>query len=292
MAIKGHKSVVAPSDLVKELKALLERWREPGLYRVRPDLVVPDVSNRDHTGLSVDHIHFIATSMQRSGFRARPSPGDFSQKGNGKPHDIPVYVRGGPKCLIARRSLILMREMACREAGYPDVNIQEDGSLGWFCSLGSGHFTQALALFKHGNLSVFTGEPYIVPENDAALSDAVNIGVLSIVLREDTNIEDRRRISYLLNATHEYKWAVEANGEINISPEACYLERFSNFEAMAKNADSEALTELVRLELGYGMDEITGDRKKTHGQCTSSIESTDMLLEKHSKRTGSSMSKL
>ena len=26
-------------------------------------------------------------------------------------------------------------------------------------------------------------------------------------------------------------------------------------------ADSEALTELVRLELGYGMDEKTGERK-------------------------------
>ena len=102
----------------------------------------------------------------------------------------------------------------------------------------------------------------MVPKCDLPLSNAVNNGVLAIVLREDTDIEDRRRIAYLLNATHEYKWSLDKFGQVDISPEACYLERFSNFEAMTKHADSEALTELVRLELGYGMDETTGDRVK------------------------------
>ena len=41
MAIKGHKRVVRPSPEVRELKALLDRWREPELALVRSDLVVP-----------------------------------------------------------------------------------------------------------------------------------------------------------------------------------------------------------------------------------------------------------
>ena len=59
-------------------------------------------------------------------------------------------------------------------------------------------------------------------------------GVQSIVLREGMDIDDRRRLADLLNATHEYKWAVDLFGEVDISPEACYLERFNNFEAMSK----------------------------------------------------------
>jgi hypothetical protein len=223
---------------------------------------VPDVSNREHTGLSLDHIHFLATSMQTGGFRSRPAPGDYSERGRAnKPHDIPVYVRGSPNCLIARRSLREMRAMALRDPDYPSVMIEERDQPGWFCSLGNGHFTQALNCFRQRMPSVFTGEPYVVPEGDAALRDAVEHGVFAIVLREETDIDDRRRIAFLLNATHEYKWSVDAEGQIDISPAACYLERFSNFEAMSKHADSEALTELVRIELGYGMDETTGNRK-------------------------------
>lgn len=269
MAITGYRTVVAPSARVVELKRLLDRWREARLARVRCDRVVCDVSNRAHTGLSLDHIHFLATSMQTQGFRARPAPGDYSRdysRASAAPHDVPVYVRGSPNCLIARRSLREMRAMAAREPGYPRVLIADEeagggGGRGWFCSLGNGHFTQALNCFRQRLPSAFTGEPYAVPESDAALRDAVEHGVLAIVLREDTDIDDRRRIAFLLNATHEYKWSLDADGQVDISPEACYLERFSNFEAMSKHADSEELTELVRIELGYGMDEATGNRK-------------------------------
>ena len=105
---------------------------------------------------------------------------------------------------------------------------------------------------------MFTGTPYAPPPGDTALREALELGVQSIVLREDMDIEDRRRVAHLLNATHEYKWGVDLFGAVDIRPEVCYLEKFSNFEAMSKVADSEELTELVRMELGYGMEEDGG----------------------------------
>ena len=60
-----------------------------------------------------------------------------------------------------------------------------------------------------------------------------------------------RRIATLLNDTHSYKWTVDSTGAMDISPENCYLERFTQFEAQTKNADSEALSALVQLELAY-----------------------------------------
>ena len=66
----------------------------------------------------------------------------------------------------------------------------------------------------------------------------------------DTPIEARRKIAGLLNDTHDYKWTVDSTGSVDISPENCYLERFTQFEAQIKAADSEALSALVQLELG------------------------------------------
>eukprot|EP00946_MAST-07B_sp_MAST-7B-sp1_P002186 g2186.t1 len=292
MAITGYKTVVEPSPLVRELKRLLDRWREEDLIVVRSDRVVPDISNRGHTGLSLDHIHFLATSMQTSGFRARPAPGDFSSKGIGKPHDVPVYVRGSPQCVIARRSILEMRAMAEREPDYPRVHIDENDARGWFCSLGNGHFTQALNCFRQHIRSVFTGERYAVPKSDVALSAAVNDGVLAIVLREDTDIEDRRRIAFLLNATHQYKWSLDKFGQVDISPEASYLQQFSNFEAMSKHADSEELTELVRLELGYGMNEKTGDRIKARPDVARSSTMSSTSSVQHNVWPGQPRAKL
>ena len=79
-AIKGYKKVTEPTQDVKDLKFLIDQWREPEMCPVRSDLVVPDSSNRMHTGLSVDHVHYLATCMMKDGFRARlprpnPHPG-------------------------------------------------------------------------------------------------------------------------------------------------------------------------------------------------------------------------
>ena len=61
MAIKGYKKKVEPSAEVMELKKLIDSWREPAAVYVDSRLVVPDTSNRSHTGLSVDHCHLIAS---------------------------------------------------------------------------------------------------------------------------------------------------------------------------------------------------------------------------------------
>ena len=78
----------------------------------------------------------------------------------------------------------------------------------------------------------------------------MQIGVESIVLRQDTPIEVRRELGHLLNANHEYKWTVDQQGVVDITAQSCELHRFTNFEALSKLLDNEALGQLVNLELG------------------------------------------
>lgn len=67
----------------EKLAALISEWREPGaLVRVPPAFVVPDSTNREHTQLSVEHIHYIASLMEK-GFKSR-------RPGSTEGHDIPV----------------------------------------------------------------------------------------------------------------------------------------------------------------------------------------------------------
>merc|ERR1711904_445011 len=111
--------------------------------------------------------------------------------------------------------------------------------------------------FRQNIPSIYSQRPFEVPAGDLALKEALSHGVDSIVLREDTPIEVRREVAHLLNATNEYKWTVTAAGEMDITPASCQLHRFTNFEAMSKDLDNEALSQLVHLELGVSkeMDE-------------------------------------
>lgn len=251
MVIKGYRTKVTPTDKVKQLKYLLDTWREKDLANVRSCDIVPDASNRSHTGLSIDHVHFIASSMLTKGFRSRE--GGVKVREKVQPHDIPVLCRGSFKCPIARDSLHFWRIQVKKEPRFPKVVINEEN---FFTSLGNGHFTQALNLFRHQQLSKFTGKPFVPPPADEKLWNALDEGVQAIVLRQDTPIEVRREIATLLNDTHDYKWTVDPiTGEVDISPENCYNERYTQFEAQAKNADSEALSALVQLELGIFVNE-------------------------------------
>jgi hypothetical protein len=81
----------------KELKFLLDAWREKGpLIKVKSCHVVPDSSNRGHTGLFIDHVHFIASNILKSGFRSWD--GDVAKRRKVQPHDIPVLCRGDSTC--------------------------------------------------------------------------------------------------------------------------------------------------------------------------------------------------
>ena len=253
MVIKGYRTKVKPTAQVLELKRILELWRETGIgmIQVKSSDVVPDSSNRSHTGLSIDHVHFIASSILKKGFRARE--GDVKTRSKMQPHDIPVLVRGSSTCPIAQDSLHFWRASVEKEPRFPKIVVNESN---FFTSLGNGHFTQALNLFRHQQLSKFTGKPFVPPIEDDKLKDALEEGVAAIVLRQETPIEVRRHVAALLNDTHDYKWTVNKwTGEVDISPEHCYNERFTQFEAQAKNADSEALSALVQLELGIFVNE-------------------------------------
>jgi hypothetical protein len=246
MVVKGFRKCVVATEEVKELKRLIEHWREPGMIRVKSCDIVPDSSNRSHTGLSIDHVHFIASNILKNGFRSRA--GDVRARRKTQPHDIPVLVRGGRNSTIAVESLAFWKKNVQDEPRFPKVKVSGDRL--WFTSLGNGHFTQALNLFRQESISKFTGQPFVAPPGDHALWDVLENGVSSIVLRADTPIEARRKIAGLLNDTHDYKWTVDSTGSVDISPENCYLERFTQFEAQIKAADSEALSALVQLELG------------------------------------------
>ena len=59
----------------------------------------------------------------------------------------------------------------------------------------------------------------------------------------------------LLNDVHDYCWGVDGKGNVIIEGKGCGYLKFSQFEALSKSLDSEALTALVRMELGAGGDE-------------------------------------
>jgi len=245
MGIRGYKKFVTPTPEIHELKQLIDKWREPSLEFISSRLVVPDTSNRGHTGLSVDHCHLIASIIQVDGFRSREP--DFVRKGQ-QGHDIPVLVRGSPDSPISSESLSYWKEATAGEPLFPRVKIGETGE--WFTSLGNGHFMQALNLLDQRMANVFTEEKFIPNPADAALGRALSQGVQSIVLRPDIPVADRRRLAILLNSTHDYKWGVDASGAVDVRPEACANARYTLFEAETKFIDAGLLSLRVRLELG------------------------------------------
>ena len=122
MVIKGFRTKVEPGPKVEELKFLLESWREDKVVKVKSSNIVPDSSNRGHTGLSIDHVHFIASSILKKGFRSRE--GDIKQRRKRQPHDIPVLCRGGPACPIAVDSLKYWKDTVLKEPLFPKVLVQ------------------------------------------------------------------------------------------------------------------------------------------------------------------------
>ena len=144
MGIKGFRTKVLPSKKEKELKALLDRWRESPqsgerakvatsrvrqrgrckLLKVKSTDIVPDSSNRMHTGLSLDHIHYIASNIHIHGFREHVAGATAAERrARGPPHDIPVLVRGSLNCPIATASLRIWRETVAGEVRYPPCRV-------------------------------------------------------------------------------------------------------------------------------------------------------------------------
>ena len=101
---------------------------------------------------------------------------------------------------------------------------------------------------------------HVVPPGDAALRDAIDNGVPSVVLRPETPRNVRMEISLLLNQTHLQKWDVDAQGQafaLPAEPELPGARKISQFEAISKVCDSEMLGSLLRGKLG--IDETLAD---------------------------------
>lgn len=224
------------------LNRLLSEWREPGMFNVPPRQVVPDFSNRGHTGLSVEHVHYLATQFKEKGFQKR-----VGKKG----HDIPVLIRDSPSSELGSKAVSNWRAKLDDEQGFPPREHYETlfREVEMFTSLGNGHFNQALNLFLTESKSIYSKDNYVIG-NDIELHQAVHVGVRALVLKNSIPLKDRETISKLLNSKREFAWDVNADGSLNILDAVEDTSACKQFIALSKVLDAQELNCLVRAELG------------------------------------------
>lgn len=225
-----------------ELNSIIQKYRRAGLRRVPPRMVIPDFSNRGHTGLSVEHVHYLAVSFRDKGFIPR--------KGN-EGHDIPVLCEESTSSDLGKKSVENWRGKLADEPGFPPKEHYEQlfAGSGMYTSLGNGHFNQALNLFANECQSIYSGQRYEIG-SDANLREAIESGVASIVLRSDISLQERMIVSRLLNSKREFKWSVHDDGSVDISDSTEDTSYCKQFEALSKVLDAVELNCLVRAELG------------------------------------------
>eukprot|EP00434_Breviolum_minutum_P036214 symbB.v1.2.032082.t1/scaffold3800.1/size50142/3 len=214
---------------LKLLNDLISKWRD-GVAKVAPRKVIPDFSNRGHTGLSVEHVHYLATSFKEKGFQKR--------QGN-EGHDIPVLVREMPSSELGGKSIENWRSKLEDEKGFAPKEHYERlfRQKELYTSLGNGHFNQALNLFFTESPSIYSDQKYTI-NNDRDLKEAVYQGVGSIVLKGEIPLRDRETISKLLNSKREFKWNVNSDGSLNITDAFEDTSTCKQFEAMSKVLDA------------------------------------------------------
>lgn len=235
--------VSSEREAVARLNALIEQWREGPLVRVRSSDICPDWTNRAETGLSVDHVHYVATMISTEGFRSRRR-GLQTEDGA---HDVPVLIRESPESELGRGALDKWFASVHEMSGFPPFLL--DGRQEFFCSLGNGHFSQALNLFRTGSRSIWTNKPYLVGSDDA-LREALEEGVDSVVLSGRMPTRDRRFVSEMLNKSHGRTWHIDAGGKVSVDEKEMDAISGSQFVALSKVLDAEELSCLVRQKLG------------------------------------------
>jgi len=234
------------AEMVSRLNALIELWREGPLAPVRSCDVCPDWSNRAQTGLSVDHVHYVATLMADEGFKSRRRC-KADTKGV---HDVPVLVRETASSELGRGALAKWRAATATNRGFPPFLLE--GHEEFFCSLGSGHFSQALNLFRSCSKSLWSDRRYDAG-TDEALREALEEGVESVVLSPEMPVEDRRFVSEMLNRSHGRRWSVGDDGRVEID-EAVSSSQGGMFVALSKVLDAEELSCLVRQRVGVSVE--------------------------------------
>jgi len=224
------------------LNRLISEYKEPQIATVAPRLVIPDFSNRGHTGVSIEHVHYLAKSFRDKGF--------IKRKGN-EGHDVPVLVRESTSSDLGQKSMANWRSKLEDEQGFPPKEHYERlfKKPEMFTSLGNGHFNQALNLFFTESSDIYGSKKYQIGD-DQALKEAVYSGVESVVLSPKIPLRDRETISKLLNSKREFKWNVNPDGSLNILDAAEDTTQCKQFEAMSKVMDAVELNCLVRMEQG------------------------------------------
>eukprot|EP01063_Lacrimia_lanifica_P021061 TRINITY_DN28314_c0_g1_i1.p1 TRINITY_DN28314_c0_g1~~TRINITY_DN28314_c0_g1_i1.p1 ORF type:complete len:293 (+),score=99.24 TRINITY_DN28314_c0_g1_i1:72-950(+) len=236
-------------EKVDALNALIAAWREPGLVRVRADRVIPDTTNREYTGLSSMHTHYIADNMQRKGFTPRCNV-------TGAGHDLPLLVRETTTSELGAESLGKWLAHVEKDAHFPRAQawMTAGGDQAMLCSLGNGHFNQALNLIATNHPRRFGEQvPGIKASHhsvgkDDRLRDALSHGVPSLVLREGLPLLDRKFISLMLNSTFEFKWVVDPDGTVRVD-RGTTLREYDAFDGLTKHADSFELDEIIELKI-------------------------------------------
>ena len=275
---------MSEADKISTMNRLIEMWREPALSLVCPALVVPDTTNRENTGLSPVHVHYIACRMEADGFQTRGLSGG---------HELPIVVRENTSSRLGAES-VAKWHVAVKDAQgafppppagpllgtvapLPPVpagneslpcliqGIHKDrmcdvpsGHSHFFTSLGNGHFFQALNLFGHSHPCLFADEAGGVATSDGAYSQrrydvgsdralrfAVDSGVQCVILRAGISERARKFISRMLNSAFEYEWRVDGSGRVYLDRAVKKTKAVSLFEGMTKNADSFELGALV-----------------------------------------------
>ena len=115
-------SAAASDSLCELLTTWAIRSRKDGkiLHRVRSDEIIPDTTNRENTGLSLEHVHFIAHSIGKNGFKRRD---DYSP--DYQSHDIPVLIQESTQTLLGRESLSKWRVLTTEKKLFPPFPFPE-----------------------------------------------------------------------------------------------------------------------------------------------------------------------
>lgn len=234
---------------VEELNALFDEWCErPRCARVRAADVIPDLTNRENTGVSLEHAHGIATSMTRDGFDPQ--------------HEVPVVVRESARTLLASPAYDRWRAFTRHNAAVLPPLADFSGRAHAFTTLGSSHLNLALRLVQTDTPSVFgRGVRYgLALERDARLRDAIFEGLPSVVLRADTPSAIRRRVSLALNNAALLGFRVDPiSGDARPDPRgSAASDDLTLFQSLARTLDSEELSSLARIK--YGLELETAQR--------------------------------
>jgi len=251
---------------VDELNRLLAAYADsPRVRRVRCRDVVPDGTNREHTGVSLEHAHAIALSMCRDGFDAR--------------HETPVVVRTSAAELFASDAYGRWVRFCAenRAATPPPLRADADEtraslvSRALYTTLGSSHLNVALRLVETDTPSVFGADVRLGEAlgRDAALRGAVELGLRSVVLTPETPRAARKRVSLLLNRAALDGFEVRAedgvcvliddervttNGTSHARPVVGETRGLSLFQSLSRTLDAEELSALVRIKHGIDLE--------------------------------------